>query len=80
MSDLQVKRLSVALELIEHHSVGRVCVMSKLTPWCSKMHEHLNRLQSKYSLAEKDLEELKYEVRHLIWIFESLFHDIRLGR
>ncbi len=77
MSDLQVRRLSAALDVIERHSIGRVCVMSKLTPWCSKMHAHLNRINIKYSLADEDLEELKHEVRSLVLMFETLFDDVR---
>lgn len=46
-------------------------MMSKLTTWCSKMQTHLNKINIKYSLADKDLEELKHEVHNIVLMFET---------
>ena len=71
---------SIALDIAARHSVSQVHLMSKIDPWCKRMHGIIDRMARARSLRDEDLEMLREEIEALRAMVRQIFADIRSGQ
>lgn len=77
-SDDDIKRLSVAFQVLQRHSVGKNSMMSIIVPWTIKVKKKLNLLKHAHPAVTEDVNDLHEAISELKLMVEDVFSELRL--